>query len=141
MLHPKWIYEAVFKENNILLVREKADGAWSLPGGWADIGLSPGEIVVKEVQEESGFDVKPERILAVLDKNKHEHPDSPYHVYKIFILCNLTGGQAKEGTETDKVGFFEIDNLPKLSVERNTKKQIELMFTLGKDPESITVFD
>jgi ADP-ribose pyrophosphatase YjhB (NUDIX family) len=135
------IRSVVMKDNQILLVKEKADGAWSLPGGWADIGLSPSEIAVKETKEESGFEVEPVRILAVLDKSKHDHPASPYHTYKIFILCKLTGGRASEGIETDGVDFFPWGNLPPLSLERNNKEQIELMFELYLDPSRGTIFD
>src|SRR5699024_40279 len=77
----------VFQENKILIVKEETDNAWALPGGWGDIGLSPSEVAVKEVQEESGFEVKATKLIAVLDKKYHSHPLSAYHVYKIFIQC------------------------------------------------------
>ena len=131
----------IFQDDKILLVKEKADGAWALPGGWADIGLSPREIVVKEVKEESGFDVVPRRLLAVLDKNKHYHAPSPYHVYKIFILCDIIGGSAMEGMETSEVKFFDRSNLPQLSEERNTYGQVQLMFDKGLQDNSEVVFD
>lgn len=104
----------VFRDNKILMVKETmngdtglklAEGEWSLPGGWADIGLSPSEVVVKEVREEAGFAVKPVRLLAVLDKKCHPHPPSPYHIYKIFIQCEIIGGFATEGMETSAVSF------------------------------------
>ena len=131
----------IFQDDKILLVKEKADGAWALPGGWADIGLSPREIVVKEVKEESGFDVVPRRLLAVLDKNKHHHLPSPYHVYKIFILCDINGGSAMEGMETSEVNFFDRSNLPQLSEERNTYGQVQIMFDKGLQANSEVVFD
>lgn len=131
----------IFQDDKILLVKEKADGAWALPGGWADIGLSPREIVVKEVKEESGFDVVPRRLLAVLDKNKHYHAPSPYHVYKIFILCDIIGGSAMEGMETSEVNFFDRFNLPQLSEERNTYGQVQIMFDKGLQANSEVVFD
>ncbi len=74
------------------MVREKSDGRWALPGGWADIGISPGETAVKEVKEESGIDVKPVKLLAVMDKKCHSHPPSAAHVYKVFIRCEIIGG-------------------------------------------------
>lgn len=64
----------VFQDNKILMVKEKIDGAWALPGGWADIGLSPKEVVVKEVREESGYEVQAVRLLGVYDKKFHDHP-------------------------------------------------------------------
>ncbi|MDP4207224.1 MAG: NUDIX hydrolase [Bacteroidota bacterium] len=131
----------VFRGDKILMVREKADGCWSLPGGWADIGFSPNEIAVKEVWEEAGLNVEPVRILAVLDKKCHNHPPSPWHVYKIFILCRDNGGTPKPGDETLDAGFFTSEKLPPLSVERITDSQIELMFEYLTNPEKLTVCD
>ena len=96
----------VFRDNQILMVREESDGCWSLPGGWADIGYSPGENAVKEVREEAGLDVRPIRLLAVLDKKKYSHPPAPYHIYKMFILCEYLGGELSGGTETTAADFF-----------------------------------
>ena len=87
------IRAVVFNEKEeILLVREKADGHWSLPGGWSDVGYSPKEVAAKEVKEETGLDVRPVRLLAVMDMSKHPHPVIPYYVYKFFILCEPVGG-------------------------------------------------
>ncbi|WP_040950861.1 NUDIX hydrolase [Gorillibacterium massiliense] len=131
----------VFRDGKILMVREKADGSWALPGGWADIGLSPSEIAVKEVKEESGFDVVPLRLLAVLDKKFHNHPPEPYHVYKMFIRCEIVGGEALAGTETSAVGFFDLNQLPPLSLERNTPEQIGLMFSFLDKPDREAIVD
>ncbi|CAM4481122.1 NUDIX hydrolase [Paenibacillus tarimensis] len=128
------IRAVVFKEDQILLVRERVDGAWALPGGWADIGLSPMEVAVKEVKEESGYDVVPVRLLGVHDKKFHDHPPSPYHVYKFFILCRLVGGEAQESSETMGAAFYREDNLPELSIERNTERQIRGLFEFLRDP-------
>ncbi|MCC3371775.1 NUDIX hydrolase [Cohnella sp. REN36] len=127
----------VFEGDKILLVQERLDGAWSLPGGWADIGLSPKEVAVKEVREESGLDVKPVRLLGILDKKFHGHPPSPWHIYKIFILCESIGGRMGAGMETLQVGLFERDQLPELSAQRNTKAQIERMFELRDLPGEV----
>lgn len=135
------IRAVVFKDEKILLVKEKSDNSWALPGGWADIGLTPGEIAVKEVKEESGFTVKPVKLLGVLDKNCHPHPPSAYHVYKIFIQCEIIGGQAKEGVETSQVGFFAENECPALSEARNTKSQIEMAFRHLKNPDEDVYFD
>lgn len=131
----------VFQDSKILLVREKLDGAWALPGGWADIGLSPSEIAVKEIKEESGYDVKPVRLLAVLDKKFHQHPPEPYHIYKLFILCEIVGGAAAAGVETSGVAFFQADALPQLSLERNTPAQIQTMFEFLHNPGKMVILD
>jgi ADP-ribose pyrophosphatase YjhB (NUDIX family) len=131
----------IFQDGKLLLVKEKADGAWALPGGWADIGLSPAEVVVKEVKEEAGYDVRAGRLLAVLDKKFHNHPPSAFHVYKMFIQCDITGGTAGVGTETSAVGFFAQDELPPLSEERNTKEQLQRIFEFEKQPHLPTWLD
>lgn len=131
----------VFQDERILLVREKIDGAWALPGGWADIGLSPSEVAVKEVEEESGYRVKPIRLLAVLDKKFHNHPPEPYHVYKLFVLCEIIGGEALSGIETSEVAFFGMDELPELSQERNTEAQVKTMFQFLSNPNLETILD
>jgi len=135
------IRSVVFKDNQILMVRENTDGDWSLPGGWGDIGLSPSEVAIKEVKEESGFDVKAVKLIAVLDKKCHPHPPSAYHVYKMFILCEIIGGEPKKGIETSEIQFFSEDELPKLSVARNTKSQIQMAFKHLYNPEANVDFD
>ena len=131
----------VFKEEALLFVREKVDNKWSLPGGYCDIGLSPSENVVKEVKEEAGYEVTPIRLLAVLDSNRHPHPPQPYQYYKLFIQCEITGGQAKMGIETKDVGFFREDELPLLSENRIVKSQIELLFEYARNPQKDVTFD
>jgi ADP-ribose pyrophosphatase YjhB (NUDIX family) len=135
------IRAVVFKNNKILMVRENTDGNWSLPGGWADIGLTPSEVVVKEVKEESGFDVKAIKLLAVFDKKCHPHPPSPFHVYKMFIQCEIIGGEPKKGIETSAVGFFAENELPPLSIARNTKTQIDMAFKHLHNPQEPVYFD
>ncbi|CAN5219424.1 NUDIX hydrolase [soil metagenome] len=131
----------IIKEDKILMVREKADNMWSLPGGWADVGYSPGEVAVKEVKEEAGLEVVPERILAVLDKKNHPHPPSPFHTYKIFIECSVAGGVIQKGMETTEVNFFPLTDLPGLSEERNTVSQIKKIFELYYDKTRAPIFD
>jgi ADP-ribose pyrophosphatase YjhB (NUDIX family) len=135
------IRSVVFRDNKILMVRENTDGDWSLPGGWGDIGLTPSEVAVKEVKEESGFDVKAIKLLGVLDKKCHPHPPSPYHVYKMFIQCEIIGGQAKEGIETSAVEFFAENELPSLSIARNTESQIKMAFKYLHNPQEPVYFD
>ncbi|MFJ7755901.1 NUDIX hydrolase [Peribacillus muralis] len=135
------VRSVVFRDNRILMVRENTDGDWSLPGGWGDIGLTPSEVAVKEVKEESGFDVKAIKLLGVLDKKCHPHPPSLYHVYKMFILCEIIGGQANEGIETSAVEFFAENELPSLSIARNTESQMELAFRHLHNPQEPVFFD
>jgi ADP-ribose pyrophosphatase YjhB (NUDIX family) len=124
----------VFRDGRILLVREISDGGWTLPGGWADVGDEPSVAAVREVKEESGFDVKATKLVAVHDRDKHGHPPIPYHAYKIFFLCELVGGEAAMSNETDGVEFFSEDRLPLLSLTRTVPEQIAMMFRHYREP-------
>ncbi|WP_026560563.1 NUDIX hydrolase [Bacillus sp. J37] len=135
------IRAVIFRGNKILMVRENNDGDWSLPGGWADIGLTPSEVAVKEVKEESGFDVKAIKLIAVLDKKCHPHPPSPFHVYKMFIQCEIIGGKPQVGIETNGIEFFAENELPSLSIARNTESQIQLAFKHLHNPQEPVYFD
>jgi ADP-ribose pyrophosphatase YjhB (NUDIX family) len=132
---------AVVRENQILLVREREDGGWTMPGGWADVGESPTAMVVREVKEESGLDVSPRKLAAVFDRNKHPHPPIPSHAYKLYFLCDLLGGEITPSFETPEVGFFPRHELPRLSAPRITPYQIEHMFEHADHPEWPTTFD
>ncbi|MVN90028.1 NUDIX hydrolase [Mucilaginibacter aquatilis] len=115
-------------DNKILLVRESADGKWSLPGGWADIGYSPKETIIKEFKEETGLDVTPVKLLAVFDKKLHPHPPQPFYVYKMVFLCEALSSDLLKGFDVIDVQFFNIDNLPELSTNRILQSQIEMLY-------------
>lgn len=127
--------------DEILLVRESADGLWALPGGWADIGATPSEMASREVLEETGYVVKPVKLLAILDKSKHAHPRDIWWTYKLFFLCDLHGGTPRTSHETLELGFFGEPNLPQLSLPRNTEGQIARMFEHLRHPDRPTDFD
>ena len=135
------IRAVIVQDNKILLVKETMDNKWSLPGGYADIGMTPSEIAVNEVKEESGYDVKPLRILGLIDYNKHQKRPFPFDIYNLFMECEIVGGEAKTGIETSDVGFFDIDNLPELSVRRVTKEQIREMYKLCNNKNLEPIFD
>jgi ADP-ribose pyrophosphatase YjhB (NUDIX family) len=135
------IRAAVFRGDKVLMVKEESDGCWSIPGGWADIGYSPAENAVKEVREEAGLEVKPVRLLAVLDMKKYSHPPAPYDIYKLIILCEFTGGVLSPGLETSEAGFFAEHELPLLSVRRITAEQMRIIFEFQREPQKAVVFD
>ncbi|MEL6165714.1 MAG: NUDIX hydrolase [Cyanobacteria bacterium J06628_3] len=116
---------AVFQDNKILLVKERSDGCWTLPGGWADVGESPSESVVKEILEESGYHTRVTKLIAVYDRDKQGHPPHPNYIYKLFFQCELIGGSASTSIETEDVGFFAEDNIPELSLGRILPNQIQ----------------
>ncbi len=134
---------AVFSDKGLLLVRERSDGGWTLPGGWADVGDSPSVAAVREVKEESGYDVVARKLAAVYDRDheRHGHPPMPHHVYKLFFLCDFVGGAAKTSNETDAVSFFPEDQIPPLSLTRVTPQQIAHLFDHYRHPEWPTSFD
>ncbi len=131
----------VFNEDAILLVRERADGKWTLPGGWVDVNESPSESVVREVFEESGYQTKALKLLACYDRNRHPHPPHPYHVYKLFFHCEILGGNPSTSYETDGVDFFKQDAIPELSTGRVTSAQIDRFFEFLRSPDLPTDFD
>lgn len=132
----------VFQGDGLLLVRERNDGRWALPGGWADIGETPSENLVKEIREEAGFETRIVKLLALYDKRKHDHPpDTPHHTYKLYFLCEILGGQARPGVETSEVGFFPEDAIPPLSTGRVTAGQIARMFEHRRHPDWPADFD
>ena len=133
---------AVFRDRKILLVQERTDGLWTLPGGWADVNDSPSEAVAKEVLQESGFQVKVERLLAVFDRAKHPHdPPFPFHIYKMFFQCEIEAGEARPSVETSSVEFFGAEALPPLSLSRITKEQIQFCFRAALNTTVPTAFD
>lgn len=132
----------VFNEvGEILLVQEKSDGCWSLPGGWADVGYSPNEIAVKEVKEETGLDVIPLRLLGIHDKKCHQHPPALHYAYKVYILCRIVGGEFNMVFDIQDKGFFRQDELPPLSLERVVREQVDLMFEFRDNPNKEAVAD
>ena len=132
---------AVFQDGRLLLVREREDGCWTLPGGWAEVGQSAAESVVREVREESGYIVRAVRLLACWDRNKHPHPPIPFHAYKLAFHCELLGGSSAASAETTEVDFFAEDQIPELSLTRTLPEQIRFVFQCLSDPQAPTWFD
>ena len=137
----------VFQDTQILLVRERSDGRWTLPGGWADINESPSVAVTREVQEEASYATRAVKLLALYDRDKHDHPPHPFHIYKLFFRCDLlnaapsTHAATDENIEIDGVDFFAPDALPPLSTGRVTAKQIARFFEHAANPTWPTDFD
>ena len=102
---------AIFKDDKILLVKEKA-GVWSLPGGWVDVNQTIKTNTEKEVKEEAGLDVKAVRLIAVQDRNLHNVPPYAYNVCKAFVLCEVTGGSFQSNIETTESRYFSLDEIP-----------------------------
>lgn len=131
----------VIRSEKILLVKELADGLWTLPGRWVDVNDRPGSAVEREVREEAGCVVRARRLLALYDRNLHGHPPHMFHAYKLFFLCDLIGETEADPLETAEATFYGEDELPPLSIDRVTAKQIYRMFYLYRHPEAPTDFD
>jgi ADP-ribose pyrophosphatase YjhB (NUDIX family) len=133
---------AAFVDGRVLLVREISDGLWTLPGGWADVNQSAAECVVREILEESGFAARALKLAAVHDYHKAGHPPRALHyVYKMYFICEITGGSARPSNETSEVAFFAPDELPPLSLGRTLPAQIQRLCEHWRHPQLPTDFD
>ena len=130
-------------QGRLLLVREAQDAnRWTLPGGWADVNLTPAENVAKELVEESGFQVRVRKLAAVWDRTRQGHGAFPFSTYKLFFICEITGGAAADSLETSGAAFFAEADLPAdLSTGRVLPRQIARMFAHWRQPELPTDFD
>jgi ADP-ribose pyrophosphatase YjhB (NUDIX family) len=122
------------ESGRLLLVREVSDGRWALPGGWADVGETLAEGVVREVREETGFDVEVERLLGIYDRERWGHPPMLHYTLKTVVRCRVVGGRAAPSAETDAVAWFACDELPPLSVQRNSPELVLRVFAHHDDP-------
>jgi len=133
---------AVFRaDGRVLLVRETADGLWTLPGGWADVNDSPSGAIRREIEQEAGFQVCVTKLAALYDRNAHAHTPSLFHSWKAFFLCEIAGGEARGSYETDGVDFFDPEDLPPMSVGRCTPRQVLRMRQHFLRPEIPADFD
>lgn len=128
---------ALFRGDKILLVREKQDGCWAMPGGWCDIGTSPSEAARQEVAQEAGLAIEIRRLLALHDKAKHPHPPHIDYTYKIFFEGEILGPSNMTIHETDGIEYFPQDNLPPLSLPRTLPEQVEMVFRLRGQINSV----
>ncbi len=132
---------AIFKDNKILLTHEK-NGTWALPGGWCDVLETIKTNTLKEVKEETGLDVDTVKIIAIQDRNKHNKPIYAYGICKVFVLCNLLGGEFIKNIETTEIKYFSLDELPNnLAEEKTTKEQIKMCFEAYKSSDWKVLFD
>jgi len=132
---------AVVKDGKILLVQERTDNCWAMPGGWADVGDIPSEVAVRECKEESGYDVKAVKVIGVFDANRSGRPLEFFHAFKIVFLCEFLGGEATPSDETLDARFFEFSGLPELSVNRTNEKHLGIVLEHYKNISLPAYFD
>jgi ADP-ribose pyrophosphatase YjhB (NUDIX family) len=132
---------AVFKDRKLLLVQERSDGGWTMPGGWADVGDLPSSAAEREVWEEAGFHVRAKGVIGVYDANR-TGPLELFHAYKIVFFCELIDGQPTPSLETSQVAFFDENEIPaQLSGERTKSRHIRDAFKALSDPDFSVQFD
>ena len=124
---------AVLREGRVLMVRETADGLWTLPGGWADVNESPSQAIEKEIEQESGFRARAVKLAALWDRARHGHGPTLHHGWKAFFLCEIEGGEPRGSYETDAVDFFDPAALPEMSLARSTPRQVARMLDHWRD--------
>jgi ADP-ribose pyrophosphatase YjhB (NUDIX family) len=132
---------AIFEAERVLLVRERSDGRWALPGGWVDVNDAPSAAVAREIREESGYEARAVKLAALIDRRRHPHPPAIHHIYKLMFICERTGGEPAAGTETDAVEFFPLRALPELSTGRILAPQIERLYVHHLHPDLPADFD
>lgn len=132
---------AVVRDGKILLVQERSDGRWCLPGGWADVGAGAAEMVVREVREESGYEVAVRKLIGVFDANRSQTPATFYHAYKLVFLCDLIGGAPEPDHEILAVDFFDFNSLPPLSSNRTDARHLAEVRAHLSDPTRAAAFD
>lgn len=132
---------AVFRNDEILMVKEMADGLWSLPGGWADVNDAPSDMVEREVLEETGLRVKARKVVGVYEANHDRDPVNVFHCYKVLFLCDYLDGSLQTSYETSQVQFYKLDELPKLSIHRTQERYIHEAYLHHKDPSRQAMFD
>lgn len=131
----------VMQGNKVLMVKEVADGLWTLPGGWCDIGLTPSENIEKEVREETGLSTRATRLLAIFDQTKHRASETMQHIYTIYFLCERISGELTSSIETEAVTYFPVHELPPLSNERMTAEQFETALSIYEKKDKEIYFD
>jgi ADP-ribose pyrophosphatase YjhB (NUDIX family) len=129
-------------EERFLLMRERSDGLWSLPGGWADPLDTPSTAVVREVREETGHVAQVIKLIGCWDRDARGHvPPLAVAAYKLFFLCRSTGSGPFEALETLEIGWFGIDELPELSLGRINRWELERALAHHREPTLPTEFD
>lgn len=132
---------AVVHKGKILLVHERSDHKWCMPGGWADVGDLPSKMVEREVREESGLEVVARKVIGVFDANRDGRPMNFFHAFKVVFWCELLGGETRGSNETLAAAFFDFEQLPELSSARTNVRHLAEVRAHLLDPARPTAFD
>jgi ADP-ribose pyrophosphatase YjhB (NUDIX family) len=115
----------IFQSERVLLIKERSSNLWTLPGGWADVNYSPRENIERECREETGYEVTATAVTSIIDRERAGYPKNANTIYKIFFLCEITGGAPAPSLESSHIEFFALDSLPDLDPHRATREDIE----------------
>jgi ADP-ribose pyrophosphatase YjhB (NUDIX family) len=123
-------------------VRERVDGGWTLPGGWADVGDAPAAMVEREIWEESGVHARARRLVGVYDTNREHGPWDVFHAYKLVFLCDYVDGEPGASEETSDARFYDRATIPaELSGTRIARRHLEDIYRFLEDGAAQAVFD
>jgi 8-oxo-dGTP pyrophosphatase MutT (NUDIX family) len=115
----------VDETGRVLLQRRRDNGLWALPGGVMEIGESISEAAVREVQEETGYNVEPLYVIGVYSDPKHVFAYSDGEVrqeFSVCFACRVVGGTLAASDESHEVRWFtpndarDVDMHPRIRV-------------------------
>ena len=109
----------IVKDGKLCLVKGQGEETWALPGGFGEVGYSPKENILKEIQEETGY-------VAVFDTNRYQLQSRQY--VKLVFECELLDGSFQQNQEISDLAFFEREKMPALSTKRNTEEQLNFLW-------------
>jgi ADP-ribose pyrophosphatase YjhB (NUDIX family) len=112
----------------ILLHRRTDNKLWALPGGTMEIGESIGQTVVREVQEETGLLVEPERIVGIYSNPKHvvEYADGEVRQeFSVCFTCRIVGGELRTSEESSELAFFTPQEVEQLNMHASIRSRIK----------------
>ena len=128
---------ALFRGSDVLLVRERQDGLWALPGGYVDVGDSPAEAAERETFEEAGLEVRAARLAGIFDyRLQPAAPPMLFHIHKLVFVGRSIGDDAppRPGPDVLDARFFPLDALPALSEGRTLPLHICVARERALDP-------
>lgn len=133
---------AIFHAGNVLLVQEKSDNKWTLPGGYADVGLTAVQNIQKEVSEEANLNVADCKLVSVRHKASGDYKPDLRDFYKLIFLCEYDEQQTPApGLETKAAQFFSLNDLPPLSSGRTISRDIHDAYDMFNGKISQTLIE
>lgn len=136
---------ALFNEaGQVLLVHERINGGWAIPGGFCDVWDTPTQAILREIREEAGLEARVIKLVAVYDRRRHDHSPNPTYnaFYMFYFLCEaLSGTPGVSNGEISEAGYFAMDALPPLSADRLTLHQLTRCHAHWLDRSLPTEFD